>query len=106
MNDKFKITEMKREGDQWSVKVTMPPNWLGLTSFSMKIEAEMTPDSGGLVDRDLTDVVKTLERRIAYSLQALANIAFESLDEEGVKRVKGALLHDATDQQSGDHASV
>jgi len=106
MSEKFKITEMKREGDQWSVKVSMPSNWLGLASFSMKIEAESSPESGGLVDRDLTDVVKTLERRIAYTLQSLANIAFEALDDEGLKRVKGALLHDANLQQSGGHAEV
>lgn len=106
MAEKFKITEMKREGDQWAIKVTMPTNWLGLTSFSMKVEAEGSPEGGGVVDRDLSAVVRTVERRIAYSMQALANIAFEALDEEGTKLVKGALLHDATHQPSGDHASI
>ncbi|RWX78294.1 hypothetical protein EPK99_06600 [Neorhizobium lilium] len=96
MADKFKIMEMKREGDQWAVKVAVPTNMLGFSSFSVKVEAEMNPPGGGVVDRDIADVLKTVGKRTAYAFQVLANVAFEALDEESVKSVKGAILHDAT----------
>lgn len=102
MAETFKIMELKRVSNEWEVKVSVPPNWMGFSNFTMKIEAEMTPVGGGLVERDLADVVKSIKRRIAYACQTLANTAFADLDEESVNSVKGAILHDAT--HSPDHA--
>jgi hypothetical protein len=96
MADKFRITEMKREGDQWEVKVAVPRNMLSFSSFSIKVEAEMNPPGGGVVERDIADVLKTVSKRTAYAFQVLANVAFEALDEDSAKSVKGAILHDAT----------
>jgi len=95
MSDKFKIFEMKRVSDQWEIKVTVPSNMFGFSSITMKVEAETSP-GGGLVDRDLADVMKTVSRRLAYDFQRLANIAFKPLNKEDSDMVRRVLLDEAS----------
>jgi hypothetical protein len=97
MESKFKIVEMKRVSDQWEIKTKMPDNMFGFSSITMKVEAEVPPAGGGApVDRELSDVFKTLNRRIAYDLQRLANIAFEGLDKDSSDMVRRVLLDEAS----------
>lgn len=95
MSDMFKIVEMKRVSDQWEIKANVPTNMLGFSSITMKVDAEAQPEGGGLIDRDLSDVLKTFNRRIAYDLQRLANIVFESLEKESSDMVRRVLLDEA-----------
>lgn len=96
MGDTFKIVEMKRVSDQWEIKASVPTNMFGFSSITMRVEAERSPEGGGLADRDIPDVLKTFNRRVAFDLQRLANLAFESLDKESADMVRRVLLDEAS----------
>lgn len=100
MSDTFKIVEMKRVSDQWEIKASVPANMFGFSSITMKVEAEVPPEGGGLVERDMSDVMKTFNRRIAYDLQRLANIAFEKLDKDSSDMVRRVLVDEAAHEPS------
>lgn len=95
MPDTFKIVEMKRVSDQWEIKASVPSNMFGFASITMKVEAEVSPEGGGLVERDIAEVMKTFNRRIAYDLQRLADIAFGKLDKESIDMVRRVLVDEA-----------
>lgn len=103
MPEIFKITEIKRVSDNWEIKATVPNNMFGFSTISMKVEAEKKMEEGGMVERELSDIIKAFHRRVAYDFQRLADIAFDKLDKESIDMVREALIAEAA---HGDDRSI